>query len=52
MKKIKITILLFAITFVQDFCAQNISWSNTDVFSNTIITIQTTNNQQQGLTML
>ena len=46
MKKIEITIILFAITFVQDFCAQNISWSNTDVFSNTIITIQTTNNQQ------
>lgn len=37
---------LFSLSMTQIIQAQNISWSTTDGFTNTIITIQTTTNQQ------
>lgn len=39
-----VMVLSFSIT--KNIQSQNISWSNSDVFSNTIVTIQTTNNQK------
>jgi tetratricopeptide (TPR) repeat protein len=38
--------LVFSLSIIQSIQAQNISWSTSDWFKNTIITIQTTNNQQ------
>jgi tetratricopeptide (TPR) repeat protein len=38
--------IIFTLLAVLNIKSQNISWSSSDAFSNTIITIQTTNNQQ------
>ena len=40
------TALVLSFSMTKNIEAQNISWSTTDGFSNTIVTIQTTNNQQ------
>ncbi len=52
MKRITTLIIAMVLSFsiTKNIEAQNISWSTSDGFSNTIVTIQTTNNQQTRYT--